>query len=132
MRRAAHMMGRTYFLAGEVVGNREIGRKLGFPTANIEWDKQVALPRAGVYASIAEIDGRCCKAVTNVGSNPTVQGDKISIETHLLEEGGNLYGKLLTVRFVEFLRGEICFENTEKLKAQIAADKENAARILKD
>ncbi len=130
MRTAAAMLTRPYFIGGEVVGNREIGRTLGFPTANITWQPQQLLPRPGVYATMAQIEGRSYKAVTNVGDNPTVNGAKTTIETHLLGENVNLYGKLLTVHFMEYLRGEIRFASTQELKGQIARDKEAAARIL--
>lgn len=133
MRSASAMLTRDFEMSGKVVANKEIGRSIGFPTANIEWPLQMILPRHGVYAAIAEVDGKEMRAVTNVGDNPTVRGEKISVETHILDPGvGDLYGKTLKVRFVEFLRGEIRFAGLEELRAQIERDGRRALEILED
>lgn len=124
------MLARPFSMEGEVVHNRAIGRRLGFPTANLLPGAGLATPRKGVYASLAELGGRFYRAVTNVGENPTVGGRALSVETHLLEGGGDLYGRYMRVHFLGFLRPETRFAHVEALKAQIARDKEAAKRAL--
>lgn len=133
MRDATAMLTRHFSMSGKVVANREIGRSIGFPTANIEWPSQMILPRHGVYATIAHINGRSMRAVTNVGNNPTVRGEKVSVETHILDAGvGDIYGMELVVDFVEYLRGEIRFTGLEELRMQIERDGRRALEILED
>lgn len=122
MEQAAAMLGRRYSLSGNVVRNRRIGRRIGFPTANIEHDARRVLPREGVYATFACVNGATYRAVTNVGSNPTVGGDRLMIETHLLDFDEDIYGRELTVGFRFFLRGEKTFEGVEALREQIGRD----------
>ena len=121
---AADMLTRPYTLSGEVIANRRIGRRIGFPTANIAPDPGRVLPKNGVYGAWAEVDGRRCLAVTNLGTNPTVGGKALSVESHLLDYDGDLYGKALSVSFLFQVRGERTFENVEALKNQIARDVE--------
>lgn len=123
---AAQMLTHPYTLVGTVVENRRIGRKIGFPTANIALDPSRVTPKNGVYATVATLGGKTYRAVTNVGTNPTVAGDHLSIETHLLGFEGDAYGKTLCVAFVDFLRDERRFDSVEALKSQIAQDVERA------
>ncbi len=127
MRAAGRMLARPYTLTGTVIANRRIGRRIGFPTANIAPQDGLVLPRRGVYATAAAIDKKTYRAVTNVGMNPTVNGDRLSIETHMIGFDGDAYGKTLSVAFVAYLRGEQRFESVEALRAQIARDVERAA-----
>ena len=115
---------------GTVVEHNHIGRTIGFPTANIEGYDKKQLPPEGVYAAAAVLEGRTWPAVTSVGFNPTVEGKKLTVETHLLGYDGDCYGKRLTVRFLQKLRGMIRFPSLEELKAQIARDAEKAAEIF--
>lgn len=128
---AASMLTRPYALCGRIRENRGIGRKLGFPTANIACDPMLVTPAEGVYASRATVDGTAYNAVTNVGCNPTVGGRELSVETHLLDFSGDLYTRKMEVCFVERLRGEIRFADVEALKAQVALDKAQAREILR-
>ena len=127
---ATDMLSRPYALTGEVVANRRIGRRIGFPTANIAAEPGRVVPARGVYATEAVVRGETFRAVTNVGMNPTVGGDRLSIETHLIGFSGDAYGQPLTVRFLQRLRGETTFENVDALKRQIAQDVEAAKRII--
>lgn len=122
------MLGREYTLSGCVVSNRRIGGGLGYPTANITSGK--VLPAQGVYATWAYSGGRRYKAVTNIGSNPTVQGTYTTIETHLLDFSGDLYGSGLTVAFVARLRGDRRFASLQELAEQIGRDTVTAREIL--
>lgn len=129
MQLAGAMLGRKYSLSGRVVKNRRIGRRIGFPTANIEPEERRVLPPDGVYATIAYVGGAAYRAVTNIGSNPTVNGDKLSIETHILNFDADIYGEVLTVAFHCFLRGEMKFAGVEEMKRQIEQDVLQAAAI---
>lgn len=131
METAAKLLGRPYKLAGTVVGNRQIGTQMGFPTANIHPNSEKLLPRRGVYVTKANVDGICHAAVTNVGINPTVNGKAMSVETHLLDFSGDLYGKEMEVEFIEFIRGETRFESKEALAQQIAKDAKHARDTFK-
>lgn len=119
---ASEMLGYPYTLCGSVVENRHIGRSIGFPTANIIPESNRVLPKNGVYVTLASLDGLRYRAVTNVGTNPTVGGRKLSVETHLIGGSGDLYGKTLSVAFVRRIRGERRFASVEQLRAQIASD----------
>lgn len=128
---AAHaLLGRPYRLSGSVIANRQNGRRFGFPTANLSVPADTVLPLSGVYATRAHVDGCIWTAVTNVGTNPTVHGDHLSVETHLIGFEGDLYGQPLAVDFYERLRGEFRFENEQALIDRIALDAATARRLL--
>lgn len=119
---AANMLTHPYALSGTVIENRRIGRRIGFPTANIAFEEERVLPKRGVYVTDATVLGRVYRGVTNVGDNPTVGGEHLSIETHLLDFDGDVYGMQLSVAFLARLRGERRFDSVEALKGQIARD----------
>lgn len=124
-------LGRPYELSGLVVQGQQLGRSIGFPTANIQVeDPYKLLPKDGAYAVYVEVDGRRFKAMLNIGDRPTVAGDQKTIEAHLIDFDGNLYGKVLHLYFAEFLRPEKRFENLEALKNQLLLDREQAIFIL--
>ncbi len=127
---AAEMLGREYRLSGPVVMNRRFGHTLGFPTANIDPPASLVMPRFGVYATWAEVGDAIYPAVTNIGENPTVQGDKVTIETHLLGFNGDIYGEKLSVRFMTRLRGDVKFSSTHELVQQIHQDVSRAKSLL--
>lgn len=127
---ANSMLGRPYSMTGTVVANKGIGRRIGFPTANIRVSEGLALPKSGVYACYVHIKGERYGAVTNIGCNPTVHGESITIEPHILNFSEGIYGETLTVDFLERLRDEIEFSSVEALSAQIASDAEKTAQIL--
>lgn len=119
---AGDLLGRPFVVRGEVVQGDQRGRTIGFPTANLSiWDEQL-LPPFGVYAGYASFDGSTYPCVTNLGVRPTFEGSQLRVESHLIDFAGNLYGKMLTVSFVERLRGEIKFPSIDALVAQIEED----------
>lgn len=120
---AAQLLGRPHFMRGVVVPGDRRGRRLGFPTANVEGDGTL-LPAAGVYAVRAIVDGGPPRAaVANLGVRPTFGGDGPSlVEVHLLDFSGDLYGAEVEVSFVARLRGERRFPDADALAAQIQAD----------
>ena len=126
---AERMLKRRYTLSGMVVENKRIGRRIGFPTANIEAAGNRVLPKDGVYATFACVDGAYVRAVTNIGTNPTVHGERLMIETHMIGVDADLYGKHLTVAFRRYLRGELTFSSLEALKEQIRLDVAQAAAL---
>jgi len=127
---ANDMLGRAYSITGPVIANKGIGRRIGFPTANVRADSGLVLPKKGVYACSVLLDGKRYGAATNVGCNPTVHGECITIEPHILNFNEGIYGKILTVEFLEYLREEIRFPSVEELSAQIGRDAEKTAEIL--
>ena len=129
VRLAERLLKRRYTLSGVVVENKRIGRRIGFPTANIEQDPKRAIPADGVYASFAFAGGAAYRAVTNIGTNPTVHGDHLTIETHLIDFNADLYGQQLSIAFRKRLRGELMFDSLDALKEQIRLDVEEAASL---
>ena len=127
--RAAQLLGRPFSMEGPVVSGYQVGRKLGFPTINVKPLAGGLIPRRGVYVTDVFIGGNLYRAVTNVGTRPTfTDADIVSIESHLLTFQGDLYGEEAEVRFLRYLRPERSFENGEALRAQIAADIEEARK----
>ena len=124
---AEALLKRRYTLTGTVVQNKRIGRRIGFPTANIEADLRRVIPADGVYATFAFVGGVVYRAVTNIGTNPTVHGSRLTIETHLLDFNADIYGQQLTIAFRKRLRGEEMFDSLDALKEQIRLDVEAAS-----
>lgn len=128
---AAQLMGRPFFYRGVVIRGEGRGRKIGFPTANLQLDQKLHLPN-GVYATEAYYQGRKYASVTNIGVRPTFHADASAplIETHLIDTFADLYGGALEIRFVKRLRAEKKFSGVEELTAQISKDIEAARGIL--
>ena len=121
---AAEFLGHPHIFTGSVVHGKELGRTLGIPTANLRLPEELVIPRFGVYACRAIIDGKPYPAVTNVGTRPTVKGTGITVEPWILDYQGNLYGRELTLEFYKFLRPERRFESLEALQAEIRRNAE--------
>lgn len=122
MNTANNMLGRPYSLLGTVVTGQQLGRTIGFPTANLQLPPAKFLPRYGVYLVDVLVDKTVVKGVMNLGCRPTVAGATPTIEVHLLNWSGDLYGQNLQVNLLRFLRPEQKFPNLEALKQQIAKD----------
>ncbi|BAW01314.1 riboflavin biosynthesis protein RibF [Thermus thermophilus] len=122
---ARHLLGRPYGAYGVVVAGDRMGRRLGFPTANLAVHPLKVLP-PGVYAVEAEGAFGRYKGVANVGTRPTLGGEERRLEVHLLGFAGELYGEEMRVRFLKRLREERRFPSLEALRAQIAEDVEAA------
>ena len=121
--RAKQLLGRPFFLEGPIVGGFQVGRTLGYPTINIRVDNGILMPHKGVYVSRVTVDGQSFKAVTNVGTRPTfTDADIVSVESHLLDFSGDIYGHEAAVEFLKFLRPERSFRDGDALRAQIARD----------
>ena len=130
---AARCLGYAYEISGSVVHGEQIGRGLGFPTANLLPDDRCKLiPANGVYAVTCTTDGgeRPFEGMTNIGMRPTFEGHQTTIETHLFDFDGDLYGRRLTIRLIERLRDEQPFPDAESLVAQMEIDKACARQFL--
>ncbi|AFY77650.1 riboflavin kinase/FMN adenylyltransferase [Pleurocapsa sp. PCC 7327] len=145
--RANRMLGRAYTLMGTVVKGQQLGKTIGFPTANLQLPPTKLLPRYGVYCVKVFLEGEegetgrlpegkniitqsSIKGVMNIGCRPTVAGNTPTVEVHLLDWAGDLYGRTLTVSLEKFLRPEQKFPSIDALKAQIAFDCDLARKIL--
>ena len=121
---------KPYRITGDVVHGHSIGSNLlGYPTANITVDKDKLLLKEGVYYTYVCINGIKYKAITNAGRRPTFDDDKLCIETHIIDFESDLYGKTITVFFLDYLRDVIHFENKDQLIDQLSKDKENVLKL---
>ena len=130
--KAARCLGYDYFLDGHVISGQQIGRTLGYPTANVQVDNPLKLiPADGVYAVRVRTEGHIYKGMLNIGCRPTIDDDTHrTIEVHLLHFEGSLYGHPLRIEFVRRIRGEQKFLNREALAHQLQLDAEEAERIF--
>lgn len=128
---ASRMLGRPYAVTGLVVKGKERGKSLGFPTANVSHPANQILPLNGIYSAWAVVDGKRFASAVSTGVNPTF-GDlaQVSLEAHLIDFAGDLYGKTLSVEFISRLRGETKFVTVDELKKQIAVDVQQAKALL--
>lgn len=129
--RAAALLGRTYAISGEVVQGRQQGQALGYPTANLRIPPQRVIPPDGVYAARAGIDPATYDAVAYVGTRPTFGAGERLIEVNLLDQTCDLYGRSMTVEFVDRLRGDQTFASPQDLSAQIVRDVGRARERLR-
>jgi len=128
---ASELLGHLYSLTGTVISGSRLGRTLGFPTANLEIvNEEMLLPAFGVYAVFVKIDSGLFRAVSNIGTRPTVDGNLIAFEVHLLRYCGDLYGKKAEVFFLDRIRNERRFSNTGELISQIRRDIETAEALF--
>ena len=131
MKTTTKLLGRYFSLRGPVGGGAERGHVLGFPTANIQVEPEQALPEDGVYATLAHVEDKVYQSVTNIGVKPTFGKGERTVEVHILDFTGDLYGRKLTIELVERLRAEVKFVGPEELAAQIKKDVEQAKTVLK-
>jgi riboflavin kinase/FMN adenylyltransferase len=130
---AYNMLGYHYSVNGTVIGGKQIGRSIGYPTANIKpADQYKLIPGNGVYAVEVRLEGKIFLGMLNIGSNPTVNNDTNvrSIEVNILNFEGNIYGKGISVVFRKRLRDEKKFDNTLQMADQMEIDKQDTIRLL--
>lgn len=126
---AQRFLGHPHMLSGTVIHGKQLGRTIGFPTANMSYpDTLVRIPY-GVYATVAEVDGESCPAVTNLGVRPTVSGRGVTVESFLTACSRELYGKRMTLSFLKYLRPEEKFPDLYALQKQIQADARQAEAV---
>jgi len=130
VKKAASHLGRPYMIEGIVIKGDSRGRTIGFPTINLMSDFPL-IPRRGVYVSVVEIDGKKFSAVTNIGYNPTFDGQGLTIETYILDFSQDLYGQKITLYFLNRIRDEVKFSSADELKERIRLDVETAREYFK-
>jgi len=131
IRVANQLLGYNYSITGKVVPGQRIGRKIGFPTANIELENEYKLIAAdGVYACMVEWNGTLYKGMGNIGIRPTVNLSERTIEVNIFDFNEDLYNQTICIYFIDRLRDEIKFENLEKLRQQLIRDRERVQLIL--
>jgi riboflavin kinase/FMN adenylyltransferase len=128
---ANKFLGYTYSIKGKVVKGKGLGKGLGYPTANIDIDDMRKLiPADGIYAVTIEFENKMFNGMLNIGFNPTVSGEKRTIEVNIFDFQKDIYGESLRIFFKQKIRDEKKFENLEALKKAIKGDKENSLKIL--
>ena len=132
MATAVKFLGHPYVLTGTVVPGKQLGRKLGIPTANLQLPEGLTVPKFGVYACRVSADGKIYPAVTNIGTRPTVEGQGITVEPWILDYTGDLYGREIRLEFHYFLRPEQKFASLEELKQEIHRNAEQTRECLKE
>ena len=120
---ANEMLGYSYPISGKVIHGKKIGRTIGYPTANIETENIKLLPKIGAYIVEVYVDNQFYKGMLSVGTNPTVDGEKLTVEVYILDFEGDLYDQIITVKFRDFLHDEIKFESLDKLIERLDEDK---------
>lgn len=130
VRKAAAHLGRPYMIEGTVIKGDGRGRTIGFPTINLKSDFPL-IPKRGVYISMVEIDGKKFSAVTNIGYNPTFDGQGLTIETYILDFSQDLYGREIALYFLNRIRDEVKFSSVDELKGRIWKDVETAREYFK-
>lgn len=132
VQRANHYLGYSYYLNGQVVGGHQIGRTLGFPTANLHpLCAEKLIPAHGVYAVYVYLDDTRYRGIMNIGRRPTIDnGSQTSIEVHILDFSGDIYRHTLKVELAAYLRPEQRFPSTEALIEQMGKDRQRAVTLL--
>ena len=122
MAQVEKLLGEPFFLIGEVVKDRGVGRTIGFPTANILYPKEKFPIKKGVYETRVYFEGKVYKGITNYGARPTFENEEVRIETYLDGFSGDLYGRELKVTFVRYMRDIERFDSVEELQLQLTKD----------
>ena len=130
METVVRFLGHPHILTGTVIPGRKLGRTIGIPTANLALPEGLLIPRLGVYACLAVIDGKKHMAVTNIGMRPTVEGHHITVEPWILDFDGDLYGKTIILEFHKFLRPEQKFPDLPALQAEIRKNGEETRKFF--
>lgn len=124
------LLGHPYYIIGKVIYGKQIGRQLGFPTANIDYLNH-QLPKRGVYAVKVYIDDKIYNGMANIGVNPTVSSlDKKSLEVNIFDFDEDIYHKVIKVEFIKFIRDEVKFNGRDALINQLHSDKDNIRKLL--
>lgn len=130
MEKVAYLLKKPYFAMGKVIEGDKRGRQMKFPTINIEPPEKKMLPPDGVYFSTVIIDDREYYGMSNIGINPTFNGEKRKIETHIFDFDKDVYGKTAIITFYKRIRGEVKFDSMDTLKEQLNEDKKYARKCI--
>jgi len=123
---ANRLLSYNYKLSGKIVEGYQVGRTIGFPTANMKvWERFKVIPALGVYAVFVQLENEIFKGMLYIGTRPTLHSDdEVSVEVNIFDFEGNLYNRNLSVEFVDFIRADMKFETKESLVSQIHRDKQ--------
>lgn len=133
LEQARNMLGYHYYLAGTIVEGNHIGRKIGFPTANVHpMDPYKLIPMNGVYAIRTELRGKLYNGMLNIGFRPTIDSSSAvkTIEAHLFDASGDFYDEQIVIHFVKRIRDEMKFSGVDELRRQLERDKETSQKLL--
>jgi riboflavin kinase / FMN adenylyltransferase len=131
LEQASRFLGHRYSLSGKVVRGKQLGRELGYPTANLQVHPDKLIPGKGIYFAEAEFDDKTYPGMMSIGENPTTDHDnKIKVEIHLFDFSGDLYDKKLKLNIISRLRDEKKFANLTELKEALDRDKEECLQLL--
>jgi len=131
LKEANFLLGREYSITGKVIRGKGIGKILGFPTANIDFTDYL-LPKIGVYFTTVEFDNQEYYGLTNVGKKPTFTHNNISVETYIYDFNHDIYGKIVKIKFLEFMRDEHYYANKELLIKQIELDRVHGLKMIQE
>lgn len=132
VKKASSILSYNYSLKGQVISGNQMGRELGFPTANLQIsDPYKVIPASGIYATWVHLADQVYKGMTYIGNRPTIiSGGEQRIETHILDFSEDIYGKELKIEFVKYIREDLKFEKLDTLKSQLSQDENDTERIL--
>jgi riboflavin kinase/FMN adenylyltransferase len=129
LKKASDFLGYNFYIEGQVKEGERRGRQIGFPTANLETDWDI-LPKIGVYATLAYVEGTKYQSITNIGYRPTFGQNELLIETHIFDFNEEIYKKRIKIEFVDRVRDEQKFNGPDALVEQIKKDVEKVKEIL--
>lgn len=129
---ANRFLGHPHVLSGVVRKGKQLGRTIGIPTANLEYPEGLLALPYGVYACRVQVGGKSYTAMTNIGVRPTVSGEGVTVESHLLDFSGDLYGKNVILSFYEYLRPEYKFPDLSDLQKQVEIDKFTVEKVMQN
>ena len=118
-----------YFMEGDVIEGKKLGRKLGYPTANLNFSKEIVIPKDGIYKTISVLGDESFSSITSIGNNPTFNEELKTIETYIIDFNQNIYNQKLKIIFIDFIREQIKFDNEQDLVSQMNKD---LKKIMKD
>ena len=117
-----------YFMEGNIVEGKKLGRELGYPTANLNFSKEILIPKDGIYKTISVLGNKSYNSITSIGNNPTFNEELKTVETYIIDFNKNIYNQKLKIVFIDFIREQIKFDNEEDLVIQMNKDLKNYER----
>ena len=115
-------LSKDYFIQGKIIEGKKLGRELGYPTANLDYSKEIVIPKDGIYKTNSIFRSKKFLSITSIGNNPTFNEKIKTIETYIIDFNKNIYGENLKIIFKDYIRGQIKFENKEDLITQMDKD----------
>ena len=120
-------LSKDYFIQGKIIEGKKLGRELGYPTANLNYSKEIVIPKDGIYKTNSIFKSKNFLSITSIGNNPTFNEKIKTIETYIIDFNKNIYGENLKIIFKDYIRGQIKFENKEDLINQMDKDLKNVS-----